>query len=222
VTVLHAYAVLGEGLVPEGLRGIDGAAVELVPLGRLRVAATEHASTPAPERGSMLAHAAVVSRLYRCVPTVPVRFGQAVVEGPGGAPGVDTEHFEVLLREVGGRVEYAVRATRPPPPVASDRSASDGRAYLESRREAERTRTAYRVDLHRRLIDATDPLVPLAVSTRAVEGRAGPERCFLVDGADDDVFRRRAEEVLGTCVDLLLTGPWPPYTFVTTASEIAR
>ncbi|WP_052667832.1 GvpL/GvpF family gas vesicle protein [Nitriliruptor alkaliphilus] len=226
--MIHLYTVATR-LPRLSIGGIDDAPLLHVPCGPLIATCSEHPSTPGASRERAVAHAEVVAAVTEQVPAVPVRFGVAHADVDGLRAAL-AEAEATLLRTValtGDAVEYVVRATTPlgtpdtarrpePASVPSTGEHTPGRAYLEGRlaeaRAARDARTARATDL----AAVTAPLSDHVLRVADREGHAGPERCFLVRRATSGVFRAAAEEALADRPDLLLGGPWPPYTFAET------
>ena len=166
------------------LHGIDDAPVRLLPAGAVALAASEHATAPAPTAASLMAHARVAMQLGG----VPFRFG-------AGAPSPHELQAQVASRAaalaqqldvVGDCLEMVVRLPR----AQEDRSS--GKAYLSAKkRAAEATET-----LERRL----------APAVRDYKQLGGRLLCLVPRERLSD-FQRLAE-------DEDVSGPWPPSSFV--------
>jgi hypothetical protein len=145
------------------------------------------------------------------------------------------------LAEVDGRVELGVKAFVDPERFAAGGAqeneqireltaqaaqAQGGRAYLESRRlerlvgdERARFGQEAAVELHRRLLDSAERGVLLDLQRPELSGR---EEEMVLNGAylvsDRRGFEREltavAQELSKRGIELELTGPWPPYNFV--------
>ena len=135
------------------------------------------------------------------------------------------------LARVEGRVELGVKAFAARPAAAGEASqAESGRAYLEARRreqqarqELARSRGEIAAQLHERLLAAAEDGVVLALQSRDVSGRDAE---MVFNGAYLVADRGRFEDALAAIsrerddVGLELTGPWPPYNFV--SEELSR
>jgi len=155
-----------------------------------------------------------------------------------------SERQDVLasaLEEVSGRIELGVKAFVDPERFAAGGAqeneqireltaqtaqAQGGRAYLESRRLErlvgdERARFGQEAasELHRRLLETAERGVLLDLQRPELSGRDGE---MVLNGAylvsDRPGFERElvalAEELSQRGLELELTGPWPPYNFV--------
>jgi hypothetical protein len=150
-------------------------------------------------------HEQMVEALMESRDLLPVRFGTLVADDQAAARAVEErkEELAASLERVRGAVELAVRAhRREPEPEALPRAS--GREYMAAK--ARTTQAA--ACIHE----------PLAAVARDSRVRTGPEllhAAYLVER--DRVGRfvsavRRLQEA-NPEVDVLCTGPWPPYSF---------
>jgi hypothetical protein len=133
-----------------------------------------------------------------------------------------------LLARLDGRDEWGVKllgATREPERVSV--SVQSGTAYLQQRKTAMTSRERAAANAMRQADDVYGYLLDSAVAGRRhrpqdekLSGLHGPmllNAAFLVerDGVDD--FRKGVDDVARTMPSdaLVLTGPWPPYSFAT-------
>jgi hypothetical protein len=233
--VITAYGVVDLLRDLPSAAGIDGVPVEIVQHRSLAVAVTRHASPPARSRDAILAHAAVCDDLMAKADAVlPVRFGEVFDDDDGVRASIDDRYDRLVggLAHVRGRVEIGVRVRwdeadatsirRPPGEPGGDRTAGDraagGRAYLMARVAEERRRQAVQ-----RRAEALAGRVHDAIGRDAADSRlqvlptAGlvMSGVYLVDRTDVD---RMIAKVRGTAqehpeLEVLCTGPWPPYSF---------
>ena len=214
--ILHLYALTDEPVDLAGGRGIDDAPLTAIETGGLHAVVTDHATAPAARRPAAVRHAAVVEVLARDRRALPVRFGvhhdrRALV----AALDASADRLRRLLDQVAGRREYAVRASEAAaePPLQPAPSARSGRAYLQQRLQDLQATDARRASQRQQLEDATAELVGLADQERFRQGPAGLERCFLVLPANAPAFERAAARLREPATELVVTGPWPPYSF---------
>ena len=210
--------------------GIGGVPVEIVRHRSLAVAVTRHASPPARSRDAILAHAGVCEDLMANADAVlPVRFGEVFADEAALRASIDDRHDRLFagLAHVRGRVEIGVRVgwddgegtsiPRPADGAGSDGS-TGGRAYLMARVEDERRRQ----EVQRRAQSIAGE-IHAAISRHAADSRlqvlptAGlaMSGVYLVDRADLDRTIARVRETAREHpqLDVLCTGPWPPYSF---------
>jgi hypothetical protein len=227
--VIHLYAVTRGTRLPPGLRGLDEAELEIVPCGALDAIVSVHETVPSVDRAAALRHAAVVAAVAEHAAVVPVRFGVEHVDRPNVRRAVRSAETELLrsLERVGGHVEFVVRGardTRADRPLGTQEPRAEhrtsdalapGRAYLEDRlAEQRRARRAERVAAAE-LRALTGPLNEQATVVVERVGPYGPERCYLVELAGLASFTAAASACLHDHEQLVLGGPWPPYTFAT-------
>jgi hypothetical protein len=151
-------------------------------------------------------HEEVVEALMAERNLLPVRFG-TLVPDPGAAARALAERSAELsaaLDRVRGAVELAVRVdTRRPEPDEA-RSAATGRAYMSAKA--------------RRRARANLVHEPLALLSRESVKQRGPEllrAAYLVDRGAVDAFVNLVRRLQDSHpeLELLCTGPWPPYSF---------
>ena len=224
--MIHLYALARGSILPPGLVGVEGAELEIVPCGAIDAVVSEHARPPPTDRASALRHATVVAAVAERAEVVPVRYGVQHHDRAALQGGVAAAETELLrsLRRVGGHVEFVIRHERvaspagrqpdraPEVPVSEEQP---GRRYLEHRlAEQRRARHAEQVATAE-LRALTRPLDGKAAVVVEHSGPHGPERCFLVEREALAVFTAAASSCLRDREELVLGGPWPPYTFAT-------
>ena len=222
--MIHLYAVARGARLPRDLRGLGEAALEIVPCGPLDAVVSQHAGSPQADRAAALRHAAVVAAVAEHASVVPVRFGVQHVDRASlqGAVRAAAPGLLRAMERVGGHVEFVVRGqpvTQARAGAAPDRpwlaEGAPGRAYLEARlAEQRRARQAEQVATAE-LRALTGPLDDQAVVVVERVGPQGPERCYLVERSALAAFTAAASRCLRDREELVLGGPWPPYTFAT-------
>jgi len=204
-----------------GLRGVDGAAVTVVRAGDLLAITSSLASgTPEPDDLPALealarAHDRVVAAVSQLTTVLPFRLG-TVHLGRSGVVGVLRDRhaaFGAALDRVAGCVELGVKAyaVARPAPVGAPGS---GREYLAQRRE--------RQEAERRAVAVAGrvgaDLLHLARDGHAHSAQASTNllnASYLVDTASVDGFVARVAALDRALpeLDLVVTGPWAPYSF---------
>jgi hypothetical protein len=196
--VIELYAITDDPTPPEPpLRAVpcDGLTALCAP-------AEPRQGEPTPD--ALWHHEEVVEGLMEGRDLLPVRFGTLVSDEEAAARAVmdRREELAASLERVRGAVELAVRAHPREPDEAP--FAATGIDYIRAKSK--------RMELARLLHDA---LASIARDSRA---RPGPEllrTAYLVDRDDVDRFValvRQLEESHAE-LDLVCTGPWPPYSF---------
>jgi len=224
--VIHLYALARGSILPADLVGVEGAELEIVPCGAIDAVVSEHDRPPPTDRASALRHAAVVAAVAERAEVVPVRYGVQHHDRAGLQGAVASAETELLrsLHRVGGHVEFVIRHDHAassigrPPDRAPKVTVSDdqpGRRYLEDRlAEQRRQRRAEQVATAE-LRAITGPLDGKAAVVVERSGPHGPERCYLVERRALAIFTAAASSCLRDREELVLGGPWPPYTFAT-------
>jgi hypothetical protein len=242
-TGLFVYAVVrAERDLPDGLTGVDGSPVALVPYGDLGAVVGEVAlDRPPGRRADLTAYAAVMEALVPGGAVAPLAFGtvmpgeQDVVEellAPGEAD------LTRLLEQLDGRVQYNVQASYVEDAVLAEIVGEDPeierlrdltREAPEDARVGERIRLGELVARsweQRARADADHLLTQLAplVAAQTVRREPGPQAALdaamLVDlprtQEFEDMMEALAEAGDGRLV-LRLVGPLAPYDFVGSA-----
>lgn len=220
----YLYCIGPEGLpAPDGeLRGLDGAPVlswRLTPFA-VWVSPSERAPTPSIER--IRRHDRVVRAATTLGATpLPVRFGQwfrtrealatRLQEGASG--------YREALRIVRRAVEFGVRVVDPGArPLPAPEPGGDGRAYMEALARRHATRSEARERGRRVAEELRAHFGPLVRSQRADPGDGEGllvELSHLVGRDEIGPYRGEAERyrTLHPELQVLLSGPWPPYSF---------
>ena len=164
---------------------------------------------------AVCAHSDAVQRMLAVCTVVPFRFRRLVSS-------VDDFHHELdghaselaeLLAWLRGRVELAVRARCSDAPAHEP--AGSGRSYLINLRDPVIPPSL--AELHHILLSTA------VAATAVADDTCGMKGSYLVERGDVDDFCKMAKAALSDLPDitgLSVTGPWAPYSFVT--SEWAR
>jgi hypothetical protein len=155
--------------------------------GRLAAIVGEGPDVLQPDERSLRHHEAVVEAAMRHGPVLPMRFG-SVVDDVEALLRSREDEFSAALERVRGCVELGVRVSEPDGVPAPE----TGTEYLMRRAAVARVE---------------EELGGMArASARRRRGFA-----FLVEREREEEFRNRAAELPTV---LVVTGPWPPYSFV--------
>ena len=208
--------------------GTDGVRVSLLTDNRLSAAYSVLGDSCAtPDISTCVAYARVIQEIHERATVVPMRYGcllgseQAVRE----LLQLRGEYFKAALAELEGCVEMGVRVLLPAaPPRARERVAvgaapPSGTGYLAARQAAYGAMDADCHEADAAICAIRDALAPYVVKSNPDRSRMGNRRaasiCFLVRREEvaelREAFRRFQEEA---DLKLLLSGPWPPYSFV--------
>lgn len=229
---LYLYCIAPAGHDPApGLRGLDDRPVRGRTSGpfRLWVSASDEAPAATVERARRH-NLVVTASLGERVTPIPARFGQWFARPADLDERLERrrEEYVARLRAIAGAVEFGGRVVDarmrradgggPARDEAEPKRVASGTAYLEllaRRLEARRAARARSTEIRAWLRDGLGPLVR--------EDRAEPDRdspglvtlAHLVARADADAYRRRVRRLAEGRPELRLvvTGPWPPYSF---------
>lgn len=244
----YVYAILpADAALPAGLSGLRGAPVSVVRGGAVAAAVSPIEGEPpgaAPAR--LLEHEATVEAVRRGSPALPARFGTIfpTVEALARALEARSAVLAADLARLGDAVELGLSvlasgpdrdATPAPDESAAEaeiperlrHAAGPGARYLAARAARYGGDSRAR-DEARRMEERMERMLgPYAIESRYTP-RPAPRlvlrAAYLVAPSRLDAFRAAVEELRrsSSCgIRLLVTGPWPPYSFVTAAREPA-
>jgi hypothetical protein len=223
--MLHLYCIVPAAhAVPDGCRGLESRRPFAVQVGALSVWASEHEAGVTPTIDVVRIHnKVIVAGMTPEVTPVPLRFGQSAGdrEAAAGQLAGSVAKWLDLLQRFAGHAEYGVRAVREVPSAEQDVHASpaeSGTEYMAAlaRKQAQAAdRRAAGDRIAERLRDAAGDL---AADVRIEQGKPGSvvAVAFLVAWTSADAYHGAVREVSETTQDtrFVLTGPWPPYSFV--------
>lgn len=185
------------------------------------------------------AHHEVVDRAAQAAPTAPVRIATLYRDDDRVRQVLHEQHpqFTRVLDLISGRAEWGVKIyahaealeTCDPEPQPQTAGGRTGTAYLRrrqaqrrSRQDASRRVGDYAQSVHERLIQYARASRRHPPQDQRLSGRAGVpvlNMAYLLDDEHTKGFldtARRADAEL-TGVDVEVTGPWPPYSFIDTS-----
>ncbi|HET9124462.1 MAG TPA: GvpL/GvpF family gas vesicle protein [Solirubrobacteraceae bacterium] len=208
---LMLYGIIPSDSLATALRGIGGRPLRAVSSEGLTAIVSEQPTAPAADEETLRAYAGTVEALGELGTVLPARFGTRLADERAvvGMLGERREALSAMAARVRDAVEMGVRMAAE---RREDAEAVDGsgpghrylRALLEERRRAEHL--AGRID---------DAVGGLARERRV---RLTPRPGTLLLGAflvDADAAAAFAQRIAGLGEpDLIVSGPWPPYSFV--------
>ena len=231
------YGIMKEPVAAEingNLTGVKGKPVIFIVAHGLCAAVSElDVEEGAPLVAELLAYAKVVEVIHCRQAVVPMRYGSFL----NGIPAIRDilqerqGQYDILLAELNGCVEMGIRINLPEkecehiPPEATSlpngKSTLDGRSYLALRKIHYRMQeeiTQDRQAFIARYIEAFSGLyVRRRTETDTKNGVFILSLYFLTPGSAVIRFREIFENMMAQGSDkAMLSGPWPPYNFVTT------
>jgi hypothetical protein len=208
------YAIAQPGDTPLAGYGLEHKPLRAIHADALMAIVSDHeAAAPRPEVESLWEYERIVERIAQVRAIVPARFG-SVMDGDDAVVEMlrsKREHLLTVLDQTRGAVELSVRATWEQAPEPEHQT---GTGYMRAR-----------LQLRSRAREVAGELMPLDKLSRTSRCKlpAGPEqsmRCaYLVDRElveDFTASLRRLDRQLRD-VELVCTGPWPPYSFAEAA-----
>ncbi len=210
---LLLYAVADRRHVsPAGVTGLGDHPLRSVPAGELTAVVSDCAGPPAPESDALLRFEQIVEALMSERTVLPARFGTVLSDENAALELLTDRHRELAdaLRRVGGAVEMGVRAGW----------SDDGQDARPSGAEYLLGRLEHR-QRAQRVARELDAALGALSRQRACRIRARPDgqvsAAYLVARPRIDEFRAACHRLAETVDEarVICTGPWPPYSFVT-------
>lgn len=231
------YGLVKAPALPEingNLTGMKGKPVIFVEVHGLCAAVSElDVEDGAPPVAELLAYAHVVDALHRRQAVVPMRYGCFLNGIPAIRDVLKARHlqYETLLEELDGNVEMGIRIllakmeceniSPEETTLPNEKSAINGRAYLDRRKvhyQRQGETSQDRQALIDRYIQAFSGLYARhRTETDAKKGAVILSLYFLTPESAVNRFRETFGDMMAKGNDeAMLSGPWPPYNFVTT------
>ncbi len=239
----YVYAIVQrEARIPADLTGLGDAPLSRVPWQDLAAIGSPIQSATLPATpASVLRHEAVVEALCQAGPALPARFG-AILADPAAVAQSIAEKYEVLradLARVGDKVELGLTILWDTPAkpdeaqteqqmLAAAQTESSapgaGKRYLEAKLALHRREAAQQHQARAIIADLEQALRPYLLEQRCRVlslPRLAVRAAYLVQPWQVQAVQRKVDELRQKQPELrwLLSGPWPPYTFVTGAGK---
>lgn len=223
--MLHLYCIVPAGHpVPVGCEGLESHPPFPLQVGDLAAWASEHQAAVAPSIEVVRTHNDVVAAAMTAeVTPVPLRFGQSAADRETAAAHIaeDPAKWHHLLRRFAGHAEYGVRVVREVRAAEQDvhaPHAESGTEYMAALARKQAQAADRRAEAERIAEIIRSATRGLAVDIRVEPGRAGSvvTVACLVAWTQADAYDCAIREVCDVTQDtrFVLTGPWPPYSFV--------
>ena len=210
--LLYGIVEAGERTDVGGV-GVDEQPLRGVPEGPLlAIVSDHHGHRPDPTTNALLAYERTVRRLMEGGAVLPVQFGSVLDDEVAVQELLRRRRKDLLasLDWVRGAVEIGLRASWRERARVSDVRSQSGTSYLRDRLELRENA--------RRVASELDPLAAVARSSRrALAPRPGLPvlDSYLVDRGRVSEFVALVAQLDDRLddVELVCTGPWPPYSF---------
>lgn len=226
---LYLYCVLPADVAEPELTGIDGAPVRAFREADVTVWLGDCAAAPRPDLDRIRAHNRVVQAALATGATpVPIRFGQVLADEAALVAHLAQRDYHADLARVAGAVEFGIRVLDPAAAEATDDTVASahaagaaeapGTAYLRAVAKRVHTLEARReraLEVARRVDDE----LAAWVRERRIEPSEQPPGATVAHLVQTDAvaaYGARARDLTqgDHALHLVLTGPWPPYSFV--------
>jgi Gas vesicle synthesis protein GvpL/GvpF len=217
--VIHVYAIVRELDDLPALHGLDDAALERARIEGFDVVMSRtQQKTIEPSDEAVVRHAEVIEALQmRSEAILPARFGDGFSDNEDLVTAVRSKRIQLErgLTRVRGCVEFGVRVVLSEREAVEEGPIRSGRDYMGLRLEQ-----AIKRRVLARQID--EPLARLAMATT----RGDPSTpdilltaAYLVPVPAAELFQLEVQrlQALLADLDILCTGPWPPYSFAADA-----
>lgn len=231
---LYLYCVLPPDAPDPDLAGLDDVPVRALREAGITVWVGDAAHPPAPDIDRIRDHDRVIrSALERGFTPVPIRFGQVVHDDAALRSHLEERDYSADLERVRDTVEFGIRivdvevAGAPEVPApdapaivapAQQKATASGSAYMRALAEKIHAAEGRRA----RALDAAhgmDDALGAWVRERRIEPSEQPPGAavaHLVQTSDAPAYGARARELSSGYrpLRIIVTGPWPPYSFV--------
>ena len=207
---VYVFALTGHATSPFT---VDEHRIEFMDLGDLHAAVERHVASPSVSESALRSQHEIVMRIFEHVDAVlPVRFGAWIDERElNEVVRIRKAAIQAGLDLVRGRAQMTVRFQSDPTPLPQERAnlaavGGSGTAYLEARRNAERT------------LPAEAQAVTSAVRDLVMAERASPSSRHCQAALYHLIARGSvAQYVAATAAlrssALSISGPWAPFAF---------
>jgi hypothetical protein len=237
-TYLYCLLTRRAERAPDGLRGVSGAPVRVVPVGPIAAWVSDVGEAPATTAENARAHDRVVRAAMEIETPLPARFGQlfdseeaaraAVLERRDGIMAALRKvegGCEMTVRILAGKAEAAEASAAAVPAggaPAAGRAAPGptrgGREYLDrlrARHSAERSRREEAEFLHDRVRRAVAGLVREEARAPAFARARSIAVSHLIARGDVSRYRTALRTLQETepALRVMVSGPWAPYSF---------
>ena len=226
---VYLYCVLPEDAPPPATAGLDGAPLRALRAAGVCVWVADVAAAPTPTLARIREHDRVIrSAMDAGLSPVPIRFGQVVADDQALKAHLAASDYPSRLERIRGAAEFGIRILDPTPPpeadaadreeIASDAPVGAGAAHLRTlaaRIHAAEARQSRALAAARDLDDRLAEWVTES-HIEATDQPPGAVVAHLVQTDAADAYGARAHELSHGHAPLriIVTGPWPPYSFV--------
>lgn len=219
------YCILPSDAPDAAVTGVDGRPVRSIHAAGVSAWVSDVPAVPRPELQRIRAHDGVIRAAMDAGFTpVPIRWGQITAGDDEVRAHLESRDYRPDLERIAGCVEFGIRVLDPDAPDAGspaddrEQAGGSGAAYL--RLVAERIhaleRTRARALETARAIDTELGDVARESRVEPTERPAGALVAHLVQASAAGTYaaRAHAQALAHPPLRIVVTGPWPPYSFV--------
>jgi hypothetical protein len=217
----YLYAISGADATVPACDGVNGASLRLVLTPALSaVVSTNEDRADLGTQEDLWAHEQVVEELLSHNDVLPARFGTRLRDDAAVRRLLLEREVEFTgaLARVAGSFEVAIRVAALTPGSQEPQEPRSGTEYLEEARRQKHLAERVSEQIERSL----GPLARARRITAGSDARRLVESAWLIDRERLAEFRDRAAQLNAHTDDaeLLCTGPWPPYSFVSAEESV--
>jgi gas vesicle protein GvpL/GvpF len=231
----YVYAIVArKALLPPGITGFHDRPLLLIGCKDLGAVSSEMTSSePRPVIEDATLHESIVEAIRALVPALPVQFGTVLPDAASVERALERQYDALVsdLVRLGDALEFGLTILwdddgpstsirgGSKDPARPEGARGRGTAYLRARIEETRQENGRRARAQA-LVDALDAVLsPCSIDQRHTllpTGRIAARAAYLVQQGSEEAFKAafRQARLMRPDLRLLLTGPWPPYSFV--------
>lgn len=228
---VYLYCVLPADAPDPAVAGLDGERLRALRAGGVCVWVGDVPTAPSPGLARIREHDRVIrSAMDAGLSPVPIRFGQVLADDQALEAHLAANDYRPRLERVRGGVEFGIRILDPASPDDAPAAEPDrtvdatapnggtGAAYLRTvaaRIHAAEARQSRSLDAAREIDDRLAEWVRES-HIEATDQPPGAVVAHLVQADAADAYGTRAHELSHAHgpLRIIVTGPWPPYSFV--------
>ena len=200
--------------------GVEGARVRMIRAGPLQAWVSDLGQMPSATTENARAHNLVIVEAMCCETPLPARFGQTFCDEATAFAAISVHSGKLLpaLEMVRGAVEMTVRGLLVKHSSRTSAPPITGRDYLAQLRERQKLEEEAEGEanfLQRRISAVLAPLILAEVRAKPVSSSRSVSFSHLIATTAVEEYRSRLRVLRedDSALELLVSGPWAPYSF---------